>query len=250
MRASTHRAITAAVGRILGLSGEPLEAMIKGSVDPDIYPEEEVKARVGRGGKVYFVRRRVRHHTVENKKRIMRILWKSRRMLLKGRLTESAYLLGYALHYLQDSFIPSWNHIGSEAALKSIPIPFWEIRDAIGEAVCSSSYVEEILKQARPINGDAALTEAARVSASVAAAVLGPVDPPQDLINKERAERGQHIVRLAVTASSIALIIPSLLLSPPAAFILLASAAASYILDGEYREIKKELKWFRKVQKH
>lgn len=250
MKASTHRAITAAVARALGVRGQALEAMLKGSIDPDIYPDEEIKAKVGRGGKVYLVKKRVRHHTVENRRRIMRILWKSRRMLLKGRLTESAYLLGYALHYTQDMFIPSWNHIGLESTLKAAPIPIWEIHEAIREADCSPSYIEDMLKNTRPISGDAALIEAARTSASIAAAVLGPIDPPQELLEEERAERRQHIIRLLITISSSILIIPSLLFTqPPATLILLTSAATSYILDGKYRRIRRELKWFRKPEK-
>jgi len=249
MRASTHRAITAAVARALGVGGRALEAMLKGSVDPDIYPEEEVKARVGRGGRVYFVRRRVRHHTAHNKPRIMRLIWRSRKMLLKGRLNEAAYLLGYALHYVQDAYIPSWNHAGLESTLKTIPIPIPEIRGAIMEALCSPSYVEGELKRIRPMSGEAALIEAARTSASIAAAVLGPTDPPQRLLEEERAERGKHLFRMLLAILSAALTIPSLLAPSPATLILPISALIFYIADGKYRRIKKELKWFRKPKK-
>jgi len=249
MRASTHRAITAAVARALGVGGRALEAMLKGSVDPDIYPEEEVKARVGRGGRVYFVRRRVRHHTAHNKPRIMRLIWRSRKMLLKGRLSEAAYLLGYALHYVQDAYIPSWNHAGLESTLKTIPIPIPEIRGAIMEALCSPSYVEGELKRIRPMSGEAALIEAARTSASIAAAVLGPTDPPQRLLEEERAERGPHLLRMLLAAASAALTITSLLSPSPLTLILIASSITFYIMDGKYRKIKKELKWFRKPKK-
>lgn len=249
MKASTHKAITAAVARALGVGGQALEAMLKGSVDPDVYPEEEVEARVGRRGKIYFVRRRIRHHTTQNRSKIMNVLWRSRRLFLKGRMIEAAYLLGYALHYAQDMFIPAWNHAGSELALKSTPIPIWEVKEAVREAACSPSYVERILMRVRPIDGAVALTEAARASAMIAAAVLGPTEPPKELLEAMRAEKRSHIVKVAIASSSAALIVPSFMLFPLIAPLFLITAVVSYLLDWKYRRIKKELKWFKKPRK-
>lgn len=223
-----------------------MEAILKGSVDPDAYPEEKIEARVGRGGGVYFVRKRIRHHSQANKPHIMKILWKARRLLLKGKAAEASYWLGYALHYVQDAFIPPWNHAGAESAVGSNPVPMDEVYAAVREAECSPTYVENLLKQISPLEGEAAMREASRISAGIAAAVLGPLDPPHKLVEEEKAERGQHLLRTLIAAASAGLFLVSLLSPSPATLILLASAAASYMLDGKYRKIKKELKWFRK----
>lgn len=250
MRISTHRAITRAVAYALSIRGGPmLEAMLRGVEGPDRDPEREVEVRVGRRGGIYLTTRRVRHHTTENRHRIMGILWRSRRMLLEGRPIEAAYLLGRALHYAQDMFVPPWDHAGTEAASKLAPIPAWEVEEAAREALCSPSYIEYVLAHARPVDGPAALSEAAKASARIAAAVLGPADPPEELLEAERAERRSHLAKMLAAAASAALIIPSLILLPPAAPLLLAAAAASYAMDGRYRSIKKELKWFRKPRR-
>lgn len=245
MRLATHRAITRAVACAVGVSGGPVqEALLRGVEEPDRNPEEELRAKVSRRGNIYFVARRVRHHTVGNRGRIMRRLWKARKCLLKRRPAEAAFHLGYALHYIQDMCVGAGSHEADEAHLRSIPVPVEAIGAAVRAAKASPGFLEQVLSELRPSPPRLAIENASVASALAVAAVFSPERPPQNLVEAAEAEKPRHRMLVLLTAASALAGLASAPTAPPASAAAFAAAALFHIMDREYGRLRKELKWF------
>jgi hypothetical protein len=247
LRVGTHRAMTRAAAHAAGLRDGPvLDAMLSGVASPDMRPEEEVQARVSRSGRVYFVRRRVRHHTVRNKGRMMRAFWRARKLWLRGKSVEAAYWLGYGLHYLQDSYVTARNHLREENEAWSAPIPLSLISSAAKSSKPSPSFIKRVVASAAPMgSGRAALESASVATALIIPAVLADAAPPSTLVEEYREMRGMHVVKTALSAAFAAAAALALPAFPPLSLILAGAAIAAYVSDGKYRAVKGELNWFR-----
>ena len=247
MRAQTHRKIARAVACVLGIGDGPLlEALVSGSVAPDACPERELAVRVTRGGRVRLYSRNVRHHTTANRGRIMRFIWDARRSWLRGDAVKAAYNLGWALHYVQDMCVSPVGHWESEVEAAGAPVPLGLMRAAAARARPSPSYVESVLLALGPLKGASALTNASVASACIAAAVLGPSEPPIGLVEEEEGLRGRHVKCVSAAALLALLGAAAIAAFPPASIAFFAGALASYCLDGKYRRVRRELKWFRR----
>lgn len=245
MRLSTHKAITRAVACAVGVRGGPLlEAMLRGVEEPDRNPEEEIQARVSRRGNVYLTARRVRHHTAGNRGRIMKRLWKARRCWLKGRPAEAAFHLGYALHYIQDACVSADSHGEDEARMQGMPVPLQAIDAAAAAAKPSPSFLEQALSRIGPSQPRIALENASVASALAAAAVLAPPDPPSALVEAAEAGKPRHRLLVTLALSSALAGFAAASASIAASMLAFAAALAFYAMDGEYRKLRKELKWF------
>lgn len=245
MRLSTHKAITRAVAYAVGVrSGPLLDALLRGVEEPDRNPEEELQARVSRRGNVYFTTRRVRHHTIGNRGRTMKRLWKARKCWLKGKPIEAAFHLGYALHYIQDTCVSAGNHEADEAQMRSIPVPVQAIDAAAAAVKPSPSFLEQTLRRIAPSPPQLAVENASVASAFAAAAVFAPEEPPSALVEAVEAKRPKHrLLTLSAAVSAlagIALAFTSIAASIPA----LAAALILYAMDGNYRKLQTERKWF------
>jgi len=247
LRVGTHRAITRAAAYATGLRGGPvLEAMLSGVAFPDIHPEEEVQARVSRSGRVYFVRRRIRHHTARNKGRVMRAFLKARKLWLRGKGVEAAYWLGYGLHYLQDSYVNPRNHLRDENEAWGTPLPLNLIANAAKSSNPSPSFVKQVIATAAPMgSGRLALENASVATALIIPAVLADAAPPSTLVEECREMRGMHIVKTALSAAFATAALLALPAFPLLSPILAGAAIAAYVSDGKYREVRGELNWFR-----
>ena len=95
------------------------------------------------------------------------------------------------------------------------------------------------------MKGASALTNASVASACIAAAVLGPSEPPIGLVEEERL-RGRHVKCVSAAALLALLGAAAIAAFPPASIAFFAGALASYCLDGKYRRVRRELKWFRR----
>jgi hypothetical protein len=221
-----------------------LDSLLKGVVGPDLYPEEELKLRANRRGRAYLVKRRVRHHTVLNRRRIMQHLWKARRSWLEGKGVEAAYRLGWAMHYIQDMCVGGADHEASEAELRTLPIPLKLIDKAAAEMKPSPVLLESVVKRIGPSRGDSAITTASAASAIAAAAVFGPLNPPEDLEREVAGKRGQHVLSTVTAVVSVLTGLAAIQLAPTVSLLFFAAAACCYALDGDYRRLRKELKWF------
>lgn len=237
MRINTHRAIAKAAACAVGLRGGPvLEALLKGVADPDYYPEEEIHRIARRRGRVYLVKRRVRHHTRENFGRIMRYIWRARRLWLEGRFIEAAYALGWAMHYTHDMCIHPLAH-NSESKMRGIEVPLNLVTAAAASAECSPSFLERILFELRPSTLlEDAVADAAAVSASMLAATFGPANPPENLIEELRRRKSRHVAFILAVAASAG---PLLVVLPIASLVLFIAAVAFYAADGKRKLLKK-----------
>lgn len=244
MKRSTHKAIARAAACAVHLKGGAFEALLRGSVDPDLNPDEEPHFKLGRGGRFYVAKKNVKHHTVLNRERVIKLLWSARKCFLNGRRVEACFLLGRAIHYAQDMCVGAVNHDTTEAELEVMPIPTSYINEAVKMCRQSPAFIERILMKLEPATGEEAIVNASLASAYMVAATLCPPNPPPELLSQFEARKGLHRLLLLFEAISVAVAIAVAAVMPFASMALFVSATAAYAVDGPYRALNKELKWF------
>ncbi|MEM3511640.1 MAG: hypothetical protein QXW47_09880 [Candidatus Jordarchaeales archaeon] len=247
MKWRTHMAIARAIADALGLDKKARNALSAGSIDPDRHPDMAV--RVGRRGKVYVAR--ASHHD-PSLRLIMKHVWRARKSYLKGEYIEALRSLGRALHYVQDMSVSKgvlWlSHDLREARAASLNIPAGAVREGVSSAFCSPNYVERTIKSVRPQRDEErALEEACRVSGSIARAVLGRREPPEELIRDFVQARRRYWRRTIPLAAAVSLIfLISALATQNAIFA--PGVLSGYIvqlLDRKYHFLRKEVEWYK-----
>jgi len=212
---------------------------------------------------------RRKHHYLQHST-ILGYVNGARRAYINGDISACLSCLGVALHYIQDAFIPSPRtkklrkiHArleGKTGLYKSETLSM--LRDAINEgfmvSVSSPKFIESVLLNIRWIyDEEEILKRAAKASAMVTAAVLGPKDPPSGLHEKYRMLKKEHDKRVlkASIASLISLAtgsILTLLFTDLFALFLFIFFVTAPILsfgmivfsDKEFYEVKEEADWY------
>ncbi|MEM4143972.1 MAG: hypothetical protein QW445_07545 [Candidatus Bathyarchaeia archaeon] len=246
MKIATHKAFVYAAARVAGVDDYLTEYILRGVVAPDVYPEEELTARLSRSGNIYFTRRRVRHHTIMNRARIMKLIWRARKLYLKGKREEAAYWLGFALHYVHDMCISKDAHATVEAAMRQTPIPTQTIRDAVERAPRSPSFLHEIIDNLGPAAVNTAMANAAVATGSIVAAVFTDKEAPAIIEAEYKQKRPAHFIRLLIgAAAALTGIMAALNMQPVIAAASAITLAAAYIADAGYRQTKTEINWYK-----
>jgi len=237
VKAKTHIAIAGAVARALRLDKALADALKDGVTAPDRHPER-------------FLNFRVKHHS-PNFPVIMSRLWRARCLWLKGRRVKAAYELGWALHYVQDRCVGRmfWEdaaaHSAVEAEVARFKVPEDLAKEASEAGTCSLGFVEWTVSSLEAKRGYEALEEAVVASKLVSKAVLGPVEPPAELVQAFRKCVRRHYARLLLELGFLAFGFALILLNPLYTLPFFTVAFTAYLTDGRYRRLKREMEWFK-----
>jgi len=249
MRWRTHKAIARAIAREAGLRGEPLRCLLNGIVDPDKHPEKTVKVKVGRRGRVYTRRVPMSHHN-PSMSAVMRHVWRARASFLAGDIPGAAYWTGWALHYIQDRCVGKGmfglKHESVERGAASVQVRREDVLLGFSRAESSPKFVKTVLYGLRATTDPVeAVREATLASSAVFAAVFGSRNPPKQVVVKYHVERITHAKITAGEGLSI-LCMLALLASGalPLLLIPILACIILYFMDGEYRTLREEARWF------
>jgi len=240
MKWTSHAAIARAVSHELSLTRSMEEALREGSIDPDRRPD-------------YARGRRVPHHRAPDWI-IVRHCWSARLRLLDGDAAGAAFDLGRALHYVQDRSVDyhtKWGHDRLEEAIADLVPPMEAVASGVDGAESSPRYVESAARSVRPRRrAQEAMRSACLASAGISAAVLGPLDPEDPLIERVERERGRRAKRpMALLASSsiaVASVLAAAALRDWGPLLGLAPASLAWPLVAGIpdRGLEKEAAWF------
>jgi len=208
---SSHRAITRAALRELGLDEATIQTALESVIEPDRSQDYVVK--IGWGGRAYLAPES--HHGVSNSK-IIDLLYKARECRLRGEKMMAAHYLGLALHYVQDrcvkpgSFLKS--HEDVEWEVSEAGVPRETILQGLRDSVSHPIEVERAVKSIKQYaSGDDAAWEAAYYTAWLSKAVFSPGSFRRAEIELRRGRRLTKIFgTLSLATASIGLIVTAL----------------------------------------
>jgi len=249
MKWKTHKTIARAIAEEIGLSRDSLRSLLNGVIDPDKYPEKTIKIKVGRKGRVYTKTSPMSHHN-PNINRIMNHVWKARLAFLIGEISNAAYWTGWALHYIQDKCagkgIFGLKHESVENDASNMPVERKYVLQGLMKAQSSPRFVRRILNAVSPTTDPAdAVREATLASSVIFAAIFDSKKPPEGLLEKYKKAEKKHAKISVGEGLSIFSVIILIMLGHLQLLLLPVLAGLSlYLLDGEFRELREEARWF------
>ena len=246
MKRDTHKRIAQAIADWLGIQGDLRETFIRAICRPDDVWRGQRRRRYR--GKHHFLRYWL----------IMNLIKSARRNYLRGELSRCLSDLGMALHYVQDAYIPSprWQrrvHARMEAEIDGMEVLSKDIEYGFKHSQSSPRFVAKLVSGVRwRYDAEEAFREAVRTSAMLVAAVFGPKEPPNGLLEAYANAKMRHkrlvikawIAFLIGTGLSVALTSISALLTLLGLIISGAVGLGMVLRNEEFYRLKVEVEWY------
>ncbi|NLI74503.1 MAG: hypothetical protein GX369_07020 [Euryarchaeota archaeon] len=243
MKWKSHIAIARAISIEMGLPEEMERGLCSGSVEPDRRPDAIYRKQ----GKTLRIAR-APHHT-PHMDTIMAYIWRARRAYLIGNDYWAVKNLGRALHYVQDKCVSPGKgfrkHDVREEYVADLTPPMEAVVDGIEIAVCSPDFVQQCVAEIRPLkHPEEILFQATLYSAAISAAVLGPLEPEDKMINKYYRTIRLHKLRPFIGSMAAVTSITSIFFNYYLISISTAMVAAVAIANPRYGRVCEEAEWF------
>ncbi len=249
MRKTDHRRIARAICCHLGLDGEISNALIKGSIQPDLEREQFERHHSGRDAT------------------ILSRLRSARTQHLKQNDSQAARSLGYALHFVQDKCSPGASFSGHDELERELARSRnWDYSLTYSPS-CNIRRYRDVVDTVRGIEAsadiDAIKEKAVTTSFLLAEAVLSTYPPPNDLHEQVRQIRRQHFTTAIPGACALGGVAATLVFFGVRILLMglltTATAGCAWFLaaitfccvvrslagsDTEYNDSRHELAWF------
>ncbi len=246
MKWKSHIAIAEALAQEARLPHQLRQALRDGSVEPDSIPD----ARLVGGSKRNQMGRVPHHGSTSGTTRTY--LWKARRAYLNGNDVEAVWLLGRALHYVQDGCVSvgflRGSHRRLEENIVGIEPCLEEVRRGMRSAVSSPLFVDKCLREIRPRrNPHDIMRQASFYSAALMACVLDNSRSREEFWREHSRSRRLHWIAIAPLSAGMMVALGLVFyITGDVGYLIMGALAGPIILmaDRRYYRSKIEVDWF------